>query len=94
MSEFIFLLGALFIFIGSLGILVMPDTLTRCHALSKAVTLGITLILIALFFALPESKQAGKTLLAILFQWMTIPLSGHLIALYLYRRLNHKGSEL
>ena len=43
--------GAVFIFIGSLGVARLPDVLCRAHALSKALTLGIALMLITFMAA-------------------------------------------
>jgi multicomponent Na+:H+ antiporter subunit G len=40
--------GAFFFFAGTVGLLRFPDALTRLHALTKADTLGLGLIVIAL----------------------------------------------
>jgi multicomponent Na+:H+ antiporter subunit G len=42
------LCGAFFFFAGTVGLLRFPDALTRLHALTKADTLGLGLIVIAL----------------------------------------------
>jgi multisubunit Na+/H+ antiporter MnhG subunit len=59
--------------------------LCRAHALAKASTFGITLVLIALWIALGDDISRLKILLVIAFSLLTIPLTGHLIALLLYR---------
>lgn len=78
----LFLLGgSIFVFIGSLGVARMPDVLCRAHALSKALTLGMVLMLIALWIAVGPKQADLKILLAILFLVTTIPIAGHLFAL-------------
>jgi len=75
-------LGAFFIFVGSLGVLRLPDSLCRSHALSKAITLGISLMLIGFWIQVGTLLIGIKILLALLFLFFTIPLSGHIFALY------------
>lgn len=95
MSELvtvIFLIsGSCFILIAAIGILNMPDVLCRAHALTKALTLGISLMLIALFGKFGTYSSGLKVILAIMFQLFTIPLSGHIFALYAYRRKQKDG---
>lgn len=86
-SAFFLLSGVLFILIANLGILIMPDVLCRSHALSKAVTLGILLMLMGLWTYLGSEAVGLKILLAILFQFITIPLSSHLFVFYTSRHL-------
>ena len=76
------LCGTLFILIGSLGVLNMPNALTRAHAISKAMTLGIILLLIGLWGKLGTEEVGLKAFLGICFQLSTIPLSSHLMALW------------
>lgn len=75
-------LGLFFIFVGSLGVLRLPDTLCRAHAISKAITLGISLMLIGLWIQIGTLIAAIKIIFAILFLFFTIPLAGHIFALY------------
>jgi monovalent cation/proton antiporter MnhG/PhaG subunit len=86
MSEFItaffLVLGSLFIFIGALGILKFPSTLMRAHALSKALLLGISLILLSIIPSLETDAEGIKIFLAISFLALTIPIAGHIFALY------------
>lgn len=86
MSEFItticLVMGSVFIFIGALGILKFPTALMRAHALSKAMLLGISLILLALVPSLETYAEVVKVVLAIAFLILTIPIAGHIFALY------------
>ncbi|MCB1111978.1 MAG: monovalent cation/H(+) antiporter subunit G [Chlamydiales bacterium] len=88
-ASVIFLLtGTFFIFISGIGLLKMPNLLCRAHALTKALTLGIMLILIGMIFHFYDVVLTVKLGIAILFQLLTIPLSGHLLALLAYRHEN------
>ena len=74
--------GSLFILIAGIGIVKLPDTLCRAHALSKAGTLGIGLILMAFLVIIGTYGTAAKILIVICFNLITIPLSGHIFARY------------
>lgn len=76
------LLGTFFILSASIGIVRFPDLYTRLHAATKASTLGISLILIAafLFLYVEHSLVSGKLILAILFLFLTNPVSAHMIS--------------
>ena len=76
------ILGSIFIFIGALGILKFPTALMRAHALSKAMLLGISLVLLGLLPSLETNAERVKILLAIAFLVITIPIAGHIFALY------------
>lgn len=92
-SAIFLLLGVLFILIANLGILIMPDVICRAHALSKAVTLGILLMLIGLWIYLGPEAVGLKILLTILFQFITIPLSSHLFIFFISNRLKNRKKE-
>lgn len=77
--------GIIFIFIGCLGGIRLPDALCRAHALSKALTLGISLMLIGFWIHLGTALAGLKIALAIVFLFFTIPLAGHIFALYAIR---------
>jgi len=74
--------GSSLILIASYGIIKMPDVLCRSHALSKAMTLGASLMLLALWVNFGTADIGLKAALAIVFQFITIPVGGHLFAYY------------
>lgn len=76
------LVGALFLFVGSLGLAKLPDTLRRLHAPTKATTLGIGSLLIAsmLFFVLLRDATGIHELLITLFLFLTAPVTAKMIA--------------
>ncbi|MFD2631965.1 Na+/H+ antiporter subunit G [Idiomarina piscisalsi] len=78
---FFILLGAIFAFIGSLGLAVLPDFYTRLHAPTKNTTLGIGGIVIAAIIVM--SMQNGLSLselLIAIFLFLTAPISAHIMA--------------
>lgn len=77
--------GSLLMFLASLGIERFAGPLNRAHALSKASTLGICLLLGALWVSLDDEIAGLKILLVIVFSLLTIPLAGHLVALFAYQ---------
>lgn len=81
------LLGALFHFIGTLGLIRFPDVYNRSHAATKSTTLGVLCILIGtfVFFLVNEKEISAKLLLGIAFVFLTSPISGHLIGRAAYR---------
>lgn len=78
--------GTLLILVAIIGLLRLPDLLTRAHALTKAMTLGISLLLLA--FGLHHATAAAgfKALLTIFFLFLTIPVAGHLVGLVAYKQ--------
>lgn len=72
------LLGSVFLFLGALGLVRMPDVFNRIQAGTKASTLGTFLSLIGLVFILPN--WWGKLVLLIIFILMTNPVSSHVLA--------------
>lgn len=72
--------------IAALGVLRLPDALSRQHAATKAATLAVTLFAIALsMFALASDwgwgwAWAGRLLGLILLLFLTLPLASHALA--------------
>ena len=82
----IFLLaGSALTLVATIGILRLPDVLCRAHALTKAMTMGISLLLLALWIHMGE-EVGLKVAIAIIFQFLTIPVSGHLLGLIVLRK--------
>ena len=75
----LFLLGGFFAFVAGLGVLRLPDVLTRMHASTKAGTLGSALILAGAALHFDDFAYTTKAILAILFILLTAPVAGHMI---------------
>jgi multicomponent K+:H+ antiporter subunit G len=74
--------------VGSIGLLKLPDTMTRLHAPTKATTLGVGGALIAsmLYFWLLRDTLSWHELLISMFLLLTAPITANLIAkAYLHR---------
>lgn len=79
-SLLLLLLGALFMLLAAIGMVRMPDILTRMHSSTKSSTLGVGLIMlgVALFFG--EFTIGVRALAILIFLFMTTPVSAHMIA--------------
>jgi multicomponent Na+:H+ antiporter subunit G len=80
------ILGSVFMFFAALGIARFSDALCRAHALSKATTFGICLLLVALAISLDNDVSRLKVFLVLAFSLLTIPVASHLVALLLYHQ--------
>ncbi len=72
------LIGSLFLFLASLGLIRMPDVYSRMQAGTKATTLGTMLVVLGLIFVAPASW--AKLLLLGIFVLMTNPVSSHALS--------------
>ncbi|GAB4292046.1 MAG: monovalent cation/H(+) antiporter subunit G [Marinilabiliales bacterium] len=72
------LIGSIFIFLGALGILRMPDVFNRIQAGTKASTLGTILTLTGLVLVFPG--WIGKLFILVMFVIITNPVSSHVLA--------------
>lgn len=73
--------GSLLMLTAAIGLVRLPDVLCRSHAVAKALTLGIFLMLLGLWLRMGEKQTELKILLAIFFQVVTIPVASHLVGL-------------
>ena len=76
------IIGGLFILIGSLGLLRLPDFYTRLHAPTKATTLGLGSVLLAsmVFNYKIEGHISVNEFLITLFLVITAPVVAHILA--------------
>ena len=72
------LFGALFLLLGALGIVRMPDSYNRIQAGTKATTLGTLLFLVGI--GLYHPSWFPKLVVLILFILFTNPVSSHVLA--------------
>lgn len=74
-----FLLGALLALIAAIGVLNLPDLLSRMHAATKPQVLGLIFVLIGLGFRLRDPGVIGILVLVGLFQLLTTPVANHMV---------------
>lgn len=83
-ESFALILGLLFCLLAGVGILRMPDIYTRMQASTKAGTLGIVCIIVAVGVHFGDAITALQAALIIAFLFLTAPIASHLIARSVY----------
>lgn len=75
------LFGALFVLLGSVALLKLPDFYTRLHGPTKATTLGLGSLVFAavVFFNLLQQILSLQQLLIALFLFISAPVTAHLL---------------
>ena len=73
-------LGIVFMFVGSVGILRLPDFYSRTHAVSKSDTLGIIFVMLGLVVYEGATQSSLKLILIILFIALSNPVGTHALA--------------
>jgi len=86
LSAVVMLLGALLVLVAMVGTVRFPDLYCRAHALGKGLTLGLLVLLIALWLD-PGTQVSGlKVVAAIFFQFLTLPVASHLLTRLSYEK--------
>lgn len=73
------ILGALFILLGAVGLLRMPDLFSRMQATTKSMTLGVGFLLLAVLVHFQQVGVSIRALLVIAFYFLTAPVAAHMI---------------
>ena len=79
-GALITLTGSVFLFLGALGLLRMPDIYNRMQAGTKATTMGTLLFIAGLALGFHAVIGVAKVVIIILFVIFTNPLSTHALA--------------
>ncbi|HLT31230.1 MAG TPA: monovalent cation/H(+) antiporter subunit G [Myxococcaceae bacterium] len=77
--------GVFFVIVAAVGQIRLPDVFCRSHAIGKAMTLGVMLIVLGYGLSVPDAPWL-KLILLLIFQLMTIPVASHLFCLIAYRK--------
>ncbi len=72
-------LGVLFIMLAGIGMIRMPDFYMRASISTKAVTLGVGLILVAVAVAFNDFALTSRVIAIIIFIVLTAPVAAHMI---------------
>ena len=80
MSSVLLVIGAIFFFAGTVGLLRFPDVYTRLHALTKADNLGLGLIVLGLAIQSQSWAITGKLILIWLLVLLASASVSHLVA--------------
>lgn len=81
--------GLLFFAAGSIGLLRFPDTLSRLHALTKADTLGLGLVVAGLSLRAGSLLEVAQMLLI----WLLVLASGATACQLLARQCDEEGGD-
>ena len=79
-SLVLLLLGSLFMLLAAIGMVRMPDVLTRMHSSTKSSTLGVGLIMLGVALAFSDFAVGVRALAIVIFMFTTTPVSAHMIA--------------
>jgi multicomponent Na+:H+ antiporter subunit G len=79
-------MGSVFLIIGGVGLLRLPDFYSRIHAAGMTDTMGAWLVLVGLLFAGAGWLVNAKLLMLLFFLMLTSPLSSHALAKAAYLR--------
>jgi multicomponent Na+:H+ antiporter subunit G len=72
--------GSIFVLIGGIGLIRLPDFYTRIHAAGITDTMGAWLILIGLMFSAGWTLITAKLMMLLFFLAVTSPLASHALA--------------
>jgi len=84
-ADALVLLGVVVMTVGVYGVFRMPDVYTELHAASKAVFLGVVVLLVA-SAATGDGAIVARAVLIGVFLVLTTPVAAHVIALAAYRQ--------
>ena len=79
LAAALLLAGVATALLAALGLLRMPDVLTRMSATSKAATLAKMCIFLAVAIAFEDLGVAARALAAVAFVFLTAPLAAHAV---------------
>ncbi|MCK8600369.1 monovalent cation/H(+) antiporter subunit G [Desulfoferrobacter suflitae] len=78
-SAILLIIGSAFMFIAGLGIVRMPDLFMRMSCATKASTLGVGFILLALAVHFGQFGVSSRATATIIFVVVTAPVAAHMI---------------
>ena len=80
LSSTLLIIGAMFALLAGAGVVRMPDLFTRMQAATKASTLGIGCIVVAVAIHFGELAITTRALAIVIFVFLTAPVAAHMIA--------------
>ena len=90
LSIFFLFVGLIFLCLGMIGLLRLPDVYNRLHATTKVATLGALGVLASIIIQEGYTPMGVKALTVAIFIMLTAPISGHMIGKAAY----HSGVKL
>lgn len=86
LSGILLICGSGFMLVASIGVVKFPDVFGRMHAITKAASLGLILMLSAVILLYPIPIVWIEALMAVLFVVLTAPVGTHMIARVAYQQ--------
>lgn len=80
--------GAFWSLIAGIGLLRLPDVLTRMHAATKPQVLGLLMVVLGVALRLRDANDITTLILVGLFQTWTVPVAAHMVG-----RAARRGKE-
>lgn len=74
------LIGTIWLLLAALALIRMPDVYCRLSATTKAVTFGVSMMLLGASFALDDTAVTLRALAGIAFFFLTSPIAAHVLA--------------
>lgn len=78
-STILIITGTLFVLLAAIGLVRMPDLFTRMSATTKASTLGISSLLLAVAVHFGDFGIISRSIAIIIFLMLTVPIAAHMI---------------
>jgi multicomponent Na+:H+ antiporter subunit G len=78
-SAVCLVIGSLLALIAAIGVLRLPDVLTRMHSATKPQVLGLLLVLLGIGLRLRDPQSFGLLALVAISQLVTSPIATHMV---------------
>ena len=85
LAGLLLLAGSFFTLVAGVGVVRMEDIFTRMHASTKAATLGLILVVLAMALGVGRAAMIEKGLALFLLVLATAPVSAHLVGRAVWR---------
>jgi multicomponent Na+:H+ antiporter subunit G len=79
-ASVLLLAGAAFVLLATAGLWRFDDLFSRIHAATKAITLGVLLVIAGTALRMEQTPDLLKLLLAAVLQLISAPVAGHMLA--------------
>jgi multicomponent Na+:H+ antiporter subunit G len=79
LSNIVLIIGLIFVFLGMLGLLRLPDVYNRMHATTKIGTLGAFAVMFSILMKVGFAPMGVKAITVGLFLLLTAPIAAHMI---------------
>lgn len=94
LTSILMIAAAMLTLTACIGLLRFPDVLSRMHAATKPMVLGVGLMCLALGLQVPTFATLTTLTLIAVFQMLTAPVSAHMIGRAAYRSAQFRNDLL